>query len=151
DAAGRLLPAVPAGLLPRILPDDAAGPLWLRPDAGLRSLNFARDFVLVTTWTRRNPGGCSELKKETRQAPVPSGPEPAAFFSSRIQLWRQPAAEAKQIEQGLVHQPFAAAQFGGGHLRFGAVAAFGGCLDRWEILLVIVAVAKDEEMFQPGP
>jgi len=54
-----------------------------------------------------------------------------------------------EMNQRAIHDTLARADFGARNRRRGAVAAFAGCFDRLEILLVIVAVSQEKQVFEP--
>src|SRR5262245_53864240 len=62
---------------------------------------------------------------------------------------KQLPTHLKEMNQRAIHDTLARADFGAGRRRCGAIAAFAGCFDRREILLVIVAVSQEKQVFEP--
>src|SRR5207249_4296505 len=53
-----------------------------------------------------------------------------------------------EIDESLVHDALAGADFDGRYLGIRAVAAFGDRLDRGEVLMIVIAIPQEEEVFQ---
>src|SRR6266496_4276411 len=66
-------------------------------------------------------------------------------------LLRDFAQELINSDQGGVHDLFAGAHRHGRHSGVRAVAPFRNCLNRWEVLVVPVAIAEKEKLPDPCP
>src|SRR5262249_41649343 len=82
----------------------------------------------------------------------PSGTNPSGRDNvGALLILRNLAAHLKQVQQGPVDDPLARADLRRRDGRVGAVALLGNGLNGWEILLIVVAVAQEQQVLQPGP
>src|SRR5947208_16013764 len=64
---------------------------------------------------------------------------------------RQLTAHLVEMNQGPVDHSLAGADLDRRHRGVGAVAALGRRLDGRKILLIVIAITQEEDVFQPGP
>src|SRR5262249_28886970 len=103
---------------------------------------------------KRNRKWANQARAETRttDSQIHSECNFGLRFSvlSVVNLLAYLARHLKQVQESAIHDAFAGAELDGAHLGAGAVAALGDRLDGGKVLLIVVAVAEEEQVLEPG-